>query len=162
MEYIEHKFAPVYDANSEILILGTMPSRESRKNGFYYSNPQNRFWKVLYEIFSEKLQTSIEDRKRFLHKHHIALWDVLKSCSIEASSDGSIKDPVVNDFTEILTQTNIKYIFTTGKKAYSLYKKYCEAKTSIKVIYLPSTSPANCAYSYERLLKEYKLILNFL
>ena len=105
MAVVEHIFKPVYDENSRVLILGTMPSPKSRKNGFYYGHPQNRFWPVLAEIFHEELPLTNEDRLAFLHRHHIALWDVLKSCDIEGASDASIKNPIPNDLSMILEQT---------------------------------------------------------
>jgi hypoxanthine-DNA glycosylase len=136
-----------------------MPSPKSRENGFYYSNPQNRFWKVLADIFSEKIPVSIEEKKSLLHKKHIALWDVLKSCYIEGADDSSIRQPVVNNLEPILRKADIRAIFTTGKKSYFLYKKYCEAQTGMKAIWLPSTSPANCGCSYQKLKTAYLGIL---
>lgn len=162
-DLINHIFEPVYNKNSKILILGTMPSPKSRENGFYYSHPQNKFWSIVSDILEQPKPIDIEDKKTFLYKNNIALWDVLKSCSIKGADDNSIKNPVVNDFTEILKCANIKAIFTTGKKATSLYKKYCFESTNIESIYLPSTSPANCRnYNYNKLVEEYKIILKYL
>lgn len=160
---VEHTLDPIYDENSQILILGTMPSVKSREKMFYYAHPQNRFFKVLSTIFKEEISEDKEEKKAFLLRHHIALFDVLKSCEIDGSKDSSIKNIQVNDFTEILSHSRIQTIFTTGKKAYDLYQKYCYPVTNIKAIYLPSTSPANIGnYSFEQLLEEYKIILEYI
>lgn len=136
--------------------MGSLPSIKSRKEGFYYAHPQNRFWKVLSHIFKEDIPISIEDKKIFLNKYHLALWDVIKSCTITGSSDSSIRDVVVNDISSIIKKSKIIKIFTTGKKAYHLYNKYLFNEIRIEAIYLPSTSPANASISYEELIKIYK------
>lgn len=157
-EKIIHPLKPIYDKNSKILILGTMPSIKSRENNMYYSHPKNKFWLVLSTIFNEEIPKTNKEKELFLLKHNIALWDVLKSCKIKGSSDSSIKDPLVNDFNIIFTNCNIKAVFTTGKMATKLYKQL----TNIESIYLPSTSPANCSLSLETLIDNYKIILDYL
>lgn len=162
-EFVEHLFGPVFNKNSKILILGTMPSPKSREVGFYYSHPQNKLWKILSELLKDILPNTNQEKTEFLLKHNIAMWDVLKSCNINGADDGSIKNPIVNDLNIILSSADIKAIFTTGKKATELYKKYIFEKTGIESVYLPSTSPANCRfYSYEELLKEYNIIMNYI
>ena len=159
---VSHTFGPIYDKNSRVLILGSIPSVKSREIGFYYAHPRNRFWKVLEEIYGEKIGESILEKIDFLKEHYIALFDVLESCDISSSSDSSIKNPTVNDLSIILREANIKAIFTTGQKAYSLYKKYCYPNTKIEAIALSSTSSANCARGiYEKLIKEYKKIRDY-
>lgn len=159
---VNHTIDAIYDENSKVLILGSMPSVKSREIGFYYAHPKNRFWKTLENVYQEKIGETIEDRKDFLIRHHIALFDVLKSCDISSSSDSSIKNPIPNDFSDILQTAKIKAIFTTGKKAYQLYQKYCYPSTGIKAIPLPSTSPANCAKGIsEKLEMSYKQIKEF-
>lgn len=153
---IHHTFAPVYDEHSKILILGSFPSVKSRENNFYYGHPQNRFWKVLANILEVEIPETIEEKKTMLLEHKIAFWDVIASCTILGSSDTSIKDVVVNDFTEILKNTKIERIYVNGTKAYELYHKYAEPKTGIKAVKLPSTSPANAAWSLERLCKAWR------
>lgn len=154
---VYHTLEPIYDENSEILILGSMPSVKSREMGFYYAHPQNRFFKVLSSIYEETLPITKEDKMDFLKRNHIALFDVLKSCEIEGSKDSSIQNIEVNDFEPILKNSKIKKIYTTGKKAYELYEKYCYPKTRIHAIYLPSTSMANSGnYSLEKLIEVYK------
>ncbi len=156
---IFHNIDPVYDENSESLILGTMPSPKSRETGFYYGHPKNKFWPVMAAVFEEeKIPETIEEKKVFLIKNHIALWDVLRSCQISGASDQSIKDPVPNDIAGLVSKTKIKKIFTTGKKAGELYRRFCMEATGIKNIGLPSTSPANCRFSIEKLVNEYIII----
>ena len=155
---IKHTFEPIYDAKSKILILGSFPSVKSRENQFYYGHPQNRFWKVLAHILSADVPKTIEEKKALLLGNHIAIWDVIASCSIAGSSDTSIKDVVVNDFSEILEKSQIETIYVNGTKAYELYRKYAEKETGIKAIKLPSTSPANAVWSLERLCEAWKVI----
>lgn len=156
---IHHTFEPVYDENSRILILGSFPSVKSRENHFYYGHPQNRFWKVLASILEEAVPETIEEKKAMFLNHHIAIWDVIESCTILGSSDTSIKDVVVNDFTEILQNSKIEKIFVNGTKAYELYHKYAEKKTGIKAVRLPSTSPANAAWKLDGLCQTWRELL---
>lgn len=161
-ELVEHTFKPIYNDKSKILILGTMPSPKSRKNGFYYSNPQNRFWKIISELYHQKLPHTNNDKINLLLNSKIALWDVLKSCNINGADDSSIKNPVVNDIKGLLSHTNICIVFTTGAKACALYKKHCAKSIKIPFISLPSTSPANCRfYNYESLKEAYKIIKKY-
>ena len=148
---ISHTFEPIYDKESKILILGSFPSVKSRENNFYYGHPQNRFWKVMAHVLDVKVPETIDEKKEMLFRHHVAIWDVIESCTILGSSDTSIKDVVVNDFTEILKNSEVDTIFVNGTKAYELYHKYAEKKTGIKAIKLPSTSPANAAWKLEKL-----------
>lgn len=161
--FVFHTLEPVCNVNSKILILGTMPSPKSREFGFYYSHPQNRFWRVISEVLNKQTPVTNNEKEVFLKSSHIALWDVLKSCDIEGADDNSIKNPVVNDMSIILNTASIKAVFTTGLKATSFYKKHCFPDTKIPSIYLPSTSPANCRhYSYNQLVQEYGKILEYL
>ena len=157
-EKIIHPLNPIFDKNSKVLILGTMPSVKSRENNMYYSHPKNRFWIVLASLFNEDIPLTNKDKESFLLKHNIALWDVLKSCKIKGSSDSSIKDPICNNFNLIFNTCNIKAVFTTGKQAFKLYKDL----TGNECYYLPSTSPANCAISLDKLISDYKIILEYL
>jgi hypoxanthine-DNA glycosylase len=158
MEYkqLTHTFDPIYDENSRILILGSFPSVKSREIDFYYGHPQNRYWKVLANILDVTLPETPEEKRKMLLEHNIAIWDVIHSCSIIGSSDSSIKDVVVNDFSEILKNSQVKTIFVNGGKAYELYRKYAENNTGIKAIKLPSTSPANAAWKLERLCEAWR------
>jgi len=158
-ELTVHTIEPVYNTQSRILILGTMPSPKSREVGFYYSHPQNRFWKTIAAVVDVKCPVTTEEKIQLLHANHIALWDVLASCKISGADDNSIKDAVVNDFTKIFAESDIKTVFTTGKKATDLFKKYCEDKYGFVPTYLPSTSPANCKMSQQELVCAYRVIL---
>ena len=155
---IQHPIEPVFDKESNILILGSFPSVKSREEGFFYGHPQNRFWKVLAEIWKESVPITIEEKKSFLLRNHIAVWDVIKSCDIEGSSDSSIKNVVANDIGAILLEANIKQIYVNGKKAQQLYQKYIYPMLQKEAICLPSTSPANAAWSLERLVQEWRKI----
>ena len=168
---IFHQIAPVWNSESRILILGTMPSPKSREAGFFYMHPQNRFWKVLPAVFGEELiypndsterDAAISERRDFLLRHHLALWDVLASCQISGAADSSIKNAIPNQFDEILVHSKIKRIFCTGKTAFSLWKKTCakeyEERCNLTVECLPSTSPANAASSLKDLIAAYKVI----
>lgn len=156
---VKHTLKPIYDKDSKVLILGSLPSVKSREVGFYYGHPKNRFWNTLEQVFDEKIGNTIEEKTNFLLTHHIALFDVIKECEISSSSDSSIKNVTPNSLNPILKKSQIKTIFTTGTKAHQLYKKYIYPKTKIEDIPLPSTSPANCKKGIENLLiKEYKKI----
>ena len=160
-ERITHEFSPVFDSESRILVLGTMPSPKSRELGFYYSHPRNRFWPVLAEIFGEEIPKTPEEKQDFCLRNKIALWDVLKECEIEGASDSSIKNAVPNDLSIILNSADIKAVFATGTTAAKLYKKFIEPETKIPAIALPSTSPANAKVKFEELVEEYKIILKY-
>ncbi len=159
---VRHEFGPFYDKDSKVLILGSIPSPKSREQGFYYGHPRNRFWMVLADVLGEEMPETVDERKTMLAKHHIALWDVLDSCEIKGASDTSIKDPVANDMRVILDKADIKAIFTTGTKADDLYRKMCYPVCGVPSIKLPSTSPANCGCSYEKLKEGYGQILDYL
>lgn len=153
-EHVTHTFGPVYDRDSRILILGSMPSVKSREQQFYYGHPQNRFWKVLPAVLGEAQPDTIEGKRAFLLRNHVALWDVIASCDIIGSSDSSIKNVRENDMNVILSAAAISTIFLNGGKAYELFMKYCVRYVhgnSPALVKLPSTSPANAAWSLERL-----------
>lgn len=160
---VYHEFGPVYDGNSRILILGTIPSPKSREYGFYYCHPQNKFWKVISGVFQEELPETREGKEAFLHRHGIAMWDVLESCQIKGADDSSIANPQPNRLRLILDAADIRAIFTTGKKATDLYRRLCLKDTGRESVYLPSTSPANCRnYTLESLTEAYGIILEYL
>ena len=154
-QHVEHTFEPVYDENSEILILGTFPSVKSRENNFYYGHPQNRFWKLIAGLTKEPVPETIEEKTALLLKHHIAIWDVVQSCDIIGSSDSSIKNVVPADIAKILKESSVQRIYANGDKAYRLYKKYCEKETGKKAEKLPSTSPANAIFTLDRLTESW-------
>ncbi len=159
MQQVIHEIEPVYDNNSRILILGTFPSVKSREGGFYYHHPQNRFWSVLANLVKEpKTPVSIPEKKEFLLRSHIAVWDVVKSCDIVGSSDSSIRNVIPNDLSRILSHAPIRTIFANGNKAHELYKKYCMKETGRAALKLPSTSPANAAFQLEKLISCWQLV----
>jgi len=158
--FVEHTFEPVYDEHSRILILGTLPSVKSWENQFYYGHPQNRFWKVLAMLVGEKVPLTITEKKELLLRNHIAIWDVIHSCRNIGSGDSSIRDVVVNDFSEMLRKAPIERLYANGAKAYELYQKYAFSQTGREIIKLPSTSPANAGYGLQRLCEEWQQIRN--
>ncbi|MBO4414700.1 MAG: DNA-deoxyinosine glycosylase [Lachnospiraceae bacterium] len=155
---IVHPIKPVYDRDSRILILGSFPSVKSRETGFFYGHPQNRFWKVVASIFGENEPHGIEEKKAFLLRNHIAVWDVIGSCDIEGSSDSSIRNVIPNDLSIILNMADIKNIYVNGKTAYKYYQKYTLPVTGRPAVCLPSTSPANAAWNIEKLIAEWSQI----
>lgn len=155
MEQASHNIPPIYNADSRLLILGSFPSVKSREAQFFYHHPQNRFWKLLAALFHEPVPTTISEKKDFLLRNHIAVWDVIASCEIEGSSDSSIRNVVPNDLSVILRKAPIQQIYTNGGTAFKLYEKYCLPSTGQKAVRLPSTSPANAAYSLDRLIAEW-------
>lgn len=158
-EHVTHTFGPVFDEHSEILILGSLPSVKSREQQFYYGHPQNRFWRVLAAVYQEKVPCSIEEKRDFLLRRHVAVWDVIAACDIIGSSDSSIRKVVPNDLRLVLDRTDVKKICLNGGKAYELFCKYCKLPGAeqpagglpYEIVKLPSTSPANAAWSLERL-----------
>lgn len=158
---INHPIKPVFDENSKILILGSFPSVKSREQLFFYGHPQNRFWRVTSSVFERDVPETIEEKKRFLLSCRIAVWDVIASCDITGSSDSSIKNAVANDIGMILKRADIEKIFVNGKTAYKYYNKYLKDKLGIEAICLPSTSPANAAWSQQKLIEAWKVIREY-
>lgn len=157
-EKIIHPIAPLYDKNSRILILGSFPSVKSREEMFFYGHKQNRFWRVISAVFGCQLPRTIEEKRNFLMDNHIALWDVIASCTIIGSSDSSIKNVVPNDLDVILSSADIKHIFVNGRTAEKYYNLYIRDKIGRNATVLPSTSPANAAWSVEKLIDAWKII----
>lgn len=155
-QYVEHEFDPVYNDESQILILGSLPSVKSREQGFYYGHPRNRFWKVMAAVLRVPEPDTIEEKRSMLLAGHIAVYDVIQSCEIIGSSDSSIRNVIPADIESIVTHTPIRAVFTNGKTAGRLYKKYQAEHIDLPMIELPSTSPANAAFSLERLEEIWK------
>ena len=148
---VQHPFPPFVRRDSEILILGSFPSVKSRETGFFYGHPQNRFWRVCASVFADAVPETVEEKKAFLAAHRIALWDVIAACEIVGSSDASIQNAVPNDLAPLLAEANIQKIFVNGRTAEALYRKYTEPVLHRGAVLLPSTSPANAAWHFERL-----------
>ena len=160
--HLTHTLPIFLNECSKYLILGSFPSVKSREYNFYYSHPRNRFFPTLYKIFNEEHSFVIEDRKDFLLRHNIALYEVVEECDIEASYDSSIRNVIPINITAILKDfPNIKVIAITGGTASSLFKKYLlhlVDQSKVKVVFLPSTSPANAKMKEDELVEEYKKI----
>ena len=155
---LNHPIPPVYDGNSRILILGSFPSVKSRAQGFFYGHPQNRFWRVTAAIFGEEVPGTVPERRAFLLRNGIALWDVIAACEIEGSADASIRAAVPNVLVAILAAAPIRAIFVNGQTAAKLYRRYEKPRTGRPAVPLPSTSPANAAWSLERLIEAWRVI----
>lgn len=156
---VKHTLKPIYNNNSKVLILGSMPSVKSREIGFYYAHSSNRFWPIMENLFNVKLNT-IKEKEQFLYDKGIALWDVFGSVHINKSSDSSIKNTKLNDINSLIKNTQIKVIFCTGKTAYEhLIKQF---NTNLPIIYLPSPSSANAQKSIQELVNDYNIILKYL
>ncbi|MGI6180559.1 MAG: DNA-deoxyinosine glycosylase [Agathobaculum sp.] len=158
-ETITHNIPPLYDAQSRVLLLGSLPSPKSREAKFFYGHPQNRFWPVLAAVLQEDLPQTVAQKRDMCLRHHIALWDVIARCDIAGASDASIRNAVPNDIGRLLRESRIERIFATGGKAAELYRRLVEPVTRVPVIQLPSTSPANAAWTLDRLISAYRMIL---
>ena len=157
---ITHPIAPVFDGCSEILILGSFPSVKSRETAFFYGHPQNRFWRVLSALFEEQTPETVEEKRAFLLRRRIAVWDVLAACDIEGSADSTISDAVPNDLTVILDAAPIRRIYVNGQTAKKYYDRFLKPRLGKEAYPLPSTSPANAAWSLARLTEAWRCILN--
>ena len=146
-----HPFPPVYDGRSRILILGSFPSVKSREQAFFYAHPQNRFWGVLAAVLGEEAPGSIPEKTEMLLRRGVALWDVVGRCAVAGSSDASIDDVTANDLSPILRSADIRAIFCNGTAAYTYYEKLCRGPLGRGAVRLPSTSPANARWTFERL-----------
>lgn len=159
MEQIVHPIAPLYDETSRVLILGSFPSVASRAAMFFYGHPQNRFWPLLAALLDEPTPQSVEEKRVLALRHHIALWDTIGSCRIEGSSDSSIREVIPNDLRPILQAAPIRQIFCNGATSYQYFCRYQQPQTGHKAVKLPSTSPANAAWRFERLYDAWQAIL---
>ncbi|MBQ9396421.1 MAG: DNA-deoxyinosine glycosylase [Proteobacteria bacterium] len=157
---IHHPIPPLFNAESHTLILGSFPSVKSREQAFFYGHPQNRFWKVIASLYDERIPESIDDKKSLILSHHLALWDVIGSCEITGSSDSSIRDVEPNDLNRILDFAPIEHIWLNGKTAEKYYRRYTEKRIGREARVLPSTSPANAAWSLDRLIDAWRVILD--
>ena len=155
---IVHPFPPFFRPDSHILILGSFPSVKSREQLFFYGHPQNRFWRVAAAVFSDGVPSSIPEKRAFLERNHVALWDSIGRCTIEGSSDSSIRDVVPNDLSVILNAAPIAAIFCNGKQSFDCYYRYIYPVLLREASLLPSTSPANAAWSFDRLVEAWRVV----
>lgn len=156
--HVVHSFAPIYREDSEILILGSLPSVKSREQGFYYGHPQNRFWRLTAELLGCGVPQTIAEKKDMLLSHGIAIYDVILECDIIGSADSSIKNVTPVNLREMLDHSRISRIYANGRLAGKLYSCYLEPQTGLPAIVLPSTSPANAAYNMERLKDAWRVV----
>ena len=147
-----HPFDPVVSPESRVLILGSFPSVKSREQGFYYGHPQNRFWRVLAEVFHEPLPLTIEEKRELVLRHNLALWDVIASCDITGSSDASVRNAVPVDIARVLQTADIRAVLCNGALSGKLYAKFLRPVAGMDALILPSTSPANAAWTLPRLV----------
>ena len=154
--HVDHPFAPVWDNHSRVLVLGTFPSVASRANAFYYGHPQNRFWRVLAALCAAPVPVANAEKQAFLLANGIALWDVLASCEIVGSADGSIRHPEPNDIGALLAAVPVRQVFANGQTAAVLYSRHIAPLTGRQAVMLPSTSPANAAYTLPMLIKAWQ------
>ena len=161
MRRLEHPFGPLFSDKSRILILGSFPSVKSREQNFYYGHPRNRFWQVISALYGYPLPDTVEEKKKLILDNSLALWDSIKSCEIKGSSDSSIRNAETNDLGLILENCDIVKICCNGKKSWELYNRYIMPVTGREALCLPSTSPANAAWSLEKLINEWKVLKEF-
>lgn len=152
-ERVVHPFEPYVREDSQILILGSVPSVASRAYGFFYGHPQNRFWKMLSAVFNEPFPSTIDDKKQLLEKHKIALYDSIKECTILGSSDSSIRDVVPSDIESILKCSKITKILSNGKASEKYFLQFQKDELIKKLKVMPSTSPANASYNLAKLIE---------
>ena len=160
-ETLVHPIPPFFGGKPRILILGSFPSVKSRESGFYYGHPKNRFWALIARLCGEETPISVEEKKALLERHGIALWDVISSCTLSGSADSSIKNAVTSDIAPMIEKYGIAAVFTNGKKAHELYVKRILESTGVTDVCLPSTSPANASYGFDRLIKEWSVIKKY-
>lgn len=154
-----HPIPPIADGGCRVLILGSFPSEKSREAGFYYAHPQNRFWAVLCGVYGESLPQTAEEKTRLLLSHGLALWDVIASCSIRGSSDSSVTDVVPNDLSRIFSLAPVERVIVNGRTAERFYLRYDLPLGYPAPVCLPSTSPANAAWSLARLTEAWSAAL---
>ncbi len=161
---IGHQFGPCWDPSSRVLILGSFPSVKSREANFYYGHPQNRFWPLMAKTFGKPVGSTIEEKRAFLKDAYLALYDVIEFCTISGSSDSSIKNVIPTDISQILGGSCIEKVILNGKTASRYFAKYHAGKIpeGVRVICLPSTSPANAACRFDELYEAWKKELSFL
>lgn len=149
---VAHPFPPVVDVACRVLVLGSFPSVKSREEGFFYGHPRNRFWPLVAALFEEPAPQSIPEKRALLLRHHIALWDVIARCDITGSADSSIRDAVPVDIGQITQVCRLTQVYCNGALSGRLYSKYLQPRLGLPAQTLPSTSPANAAWSFARLL----------
>jgi hypoxanthine-DNA glycosylase len=156
---LTHPFPPLFSEESNTLILGSFPSVKSREAMFFYGHPQNRFWKVIASLYGAPVPASIPEKRELILQNRLALWDSIASCEITGSSDSSIKNAAPTDLGLILRSSKVDRIFCNGTASFNIYCKYQLPLLGIEAVKLPSTSPANAAWSLEKLITAWQAIL---
>ena len=162
MDTLLHNIPPIFNKKSKVLILGSFPSVKSRRDKFFYAHPTNRFWRVLAKVCGFSIPITIADKKELIYSNNLALWDVLKSCSTQGSSDTKIKHAQPNDLNIVLNACRVNTIFLNGSTAGRYYTKYFRNSINLPAIILPSTSAANAAYSLENLVEKWSVIKEYI
>lgn len=152
----EISFPPVVSPRAEILILGSYPSPKSFEYGFYYGHPQNRFWPLAAHLAGCATPKTIDEKKALVLNSRIALWDALERCRIQGASDASISDAIPNDIASLIQRTGIKAVYCNGAASHRFYTRFCRQQTGLDATCLPSTSPANAAFTWPRLLNAWQ------
>jgi len=161
-------FEPVADATARILILGSLPGRESIVQKQYYAKPQNSFWKIMGDLIGAGREVDYLARLQVLKIHHIALWDVYKSAFRPGSLDSAIQrdGATINDFVTLFKRCpKIERICFNGRKAEKEFLKLVmpnlqeNSMHDIQMQCLPSTSPAHASISYEIKLAQWRKAL---
>lgn len=156
MNEVVHPFPPVVGPESRTLILGSFPSVRSREEGFFYGHPRNRFWPMLAAIYHEETPLTIPERRSLILRHGLALWDVIASCRIEGSSDASVRDAVPVDIARVTAVAPIERVICNGALAARLYAQHLQPILHKPALALPSTSPANAAWSLALLTERWR------
>lgn len=156
--HVVHPFEPVFDRDSRILILGSLPSVRSRENRFYYGHPQNRFWRVLAAVFAEPTPETIDEKTAMLLRNGVALWDAVAECDVVGSSDASIRNVRPTDLARIFAFCRIETVYANGRTAAKYYDRYQKPLYGRPIVTLPSTSPANAAWPPERLIDAWRVV----
>lgn len=154
-----HPIPPLFDDCSRVLILGSFPSVKSREAMFFYGHPQNRFWRILAALTGRPVPQTVAEKTDLILTHHFALWDSIGSCTITGSSDSSIRDVVPNDLRRIVEHAPIERIYCNGATSLKYYRRYNEPLLGRRAEVLPSSSPANAAWSLERLIDAWRVVL---
>lgn len=161
-----HSFPPVCGPAPRVLILGSMPGVASLQAEQYYAHPRNAFWPIMQALFGIATDWPYARRIKALQSHGIALWDVLESCVRAGSLDAAIAKSSMrpNDLAGLLTrEPTIASIFFNGQMAETAFRRHVlpQANRAIDDLprrRLPSTSPANASWSFERKLAAWRVI----
>lgn len=156
---LSHPFPLLYDSHSKVLILGSFPSVKAVADGYYYANPNNRFYQVLSAIFAvDFVNVPWEEKKALLLAHKLALHDAIGYCQILGSSDSKISDVKPSNIREIFANAKIELVICNGAKAYQEYMRFF-ADIDINVVQAPSTSPANAKMRLDDLVASWSKLL---